>query len=104
MTEEYVIPSVCDERCKRLEDEDKRQNERLKKLEASVEEIHSLSISTEKLATTMEQMLVEQKAQGERISKLEERDGKMWRKVVGYVLTAIIGVGLGFIFTHLGLQ
>ncbi|MCX4357021.1 MAG: hypothetical protein OSJ43_12500 [Oscillospiraceae bacterium] len=104
MAEEFVVTSVCEERCRRLEEEDKRQNERIKVLETSVGEIHRLTISTEKLAASMEQMLVEQKEQGGRISKLEERDGKMWRKVVGYVITAVIGVALGFIFTHLGLQ
>ncbi len=104
MAEEFVVTSVCEERCRRLEEEDKRQNERIKVLETSVGEIHRLTISTEKLATSMEQMLVEQKEQGGRISKLEERDGKMWRKVVGYVITTVIGVALGIIFTHLGLQ
>lgn len=104
MTEDYVPRTECELRCQKLEDEDKRQNERIKVLETSVGEIHRLTISTEKLATSMEQMLVEQKEQGGRISKLEERDGKMWRKVVGYVITAVIGVALGFIFTHLGLQ
>lgn len=101
---DYVSPMICEERCRRLEDEDKRQNERIKQLELSISEIHSLSLSTEKLATTMEQMLVEQKEQGQRISKLEERDGQKWRDIVKAVLTAVAGAAIGVVFTLLGLQ
>ena len=34
---------------------------------------------------------------------LEARDGEKWRQVTGYIITAITGIILGFIATHLGL-
>ena len=39
----------------------------------------------------------------DRTSVLENRDGEMWRKVVGYVATAVIGIVVGFIFTQIGM-
>lgn len=100
---EFVTDIVCDERCKRLSDEDKRQNQRLEQLESKVNEINRLATSTEKLAITMEQMLEEQKEQGQRISKLEKRDGEKWRKIVESVITVVISGIVGFMLAHLGI-
>jgi hypothetical protein len=57
----------------------------------------------EKLALSMESMAKEQERQGERMEVLEGRDGEMWRKVVGYIATAVIGIVLGFVFTQIGM-
>jgi len=88
---------------RRLEDEDKRQNKRLEELERNVQQISALTRSVEKLATNMESMLKVQEQQGKRLETLEGRDGEMWRKVVGYLVTAVIGIVIGFIFTQLGM-
>ena len=77
---------------KRIEEENKRQNCRINKLEDTFEKINSLATSTEKLATSMEAMLKEQEEQGGRLKILEERDGEKWRKVVGYIVTAVVGI------------
>ncbi len=88
---------------KRIEEENKRQNCRINKLEDTFEKINSLATSTEKLATSMEAMLKEQEEQGGRLKILEERDGEKWRKVVGYLVTAVVGIVVGFIFTQIGI-
>ena len=41
-------------------------------------------------------MLKEQQEQGKRLATLESRDGEMWRKVVAYIATAIVGIVIGF--------
>lgn len=87
----------------RLKDEDARQNKRLDLLEESVREMSALATSVEKLATNMEGMVKVQEQQGTRLTALEGRDGEMWRKVVGYVVTAILGIVIGFVFTQLGM-
>ena len=87
----------------RLEEENDRQNHRLAVLEKSVQQISNLAASTEKLATNMENMLKVQEQQGKRLETLEGRDGEMWRKVTGYIVTAIIGIVIGFIFTQVGM-
>lgn len=38
-----------------------------------------------------------------RLETLENRDGEMWRKVTGYVVTAIIGIVLGWVATQVGM-
>ncbi len=88
---------------KRLEDENDRQNHRLNTLEDTVKQVAAISTSTEKLALNMENMLKEQVSQGKRLETLENRDGEMWRKVVGYVVTAIAGIFVGYIFKKFGM-
>lgn len=88
---------------KRLEEENKRQDKRIELLEENVREMGALTTSVEKLAQSMESMVKEQEKQGKRLEVLEGRDGEMWRKVVGYVVTAVIGIVLGFVFTQIGM-
>lgn len=88
---------------KRLEEENDRQNHRLNALEETVKQVAAISTSVEKLALNMENMLKEQVSQGKRLETLEGRDGKMWRKVVGYVVTAVIGIIVGYLFKQLGM-
>ncbi len=87
----------------RLEAEDNRQNQRLAILESDILETRKLATSVQTLATNMESMVKEQERQGKRLETLENRDGEMWRKVTGYVLTAVVGAVLALIFTHIGL-
>lgn len=87
---------------KRMDEEHKRTNHRLGDLEKALEQNNKLLVSVEKLATNMENMQKEQQEQGSRLEKLEARDGEMWRKVVGYVITAVAGILVGFIFTQIG--
>lgn len=88
---------------KRLADEDKRQNRRIDELEETVRQIGALTTSVEKLAISIESMVKEQEEQGMRLKTLEARDGEMWRKVMGYIVTAVTGIIVGFIFTQIGM-
>lgn len=81
-----------------LRAEDARQNERITKLEGSVGDIHELAISVNTLATNMEHMLAEVQAQGNRLTAIEAKDGDMWRSTMKYVVTAIVGIVVGFVF------
>lgn len=104
MAEDYVAEVTCKERCERLEDADKRQNERLDQLERRTEEINHLAVSVKELATTMKQMLEEQKTQGTRIAKLEERDGQKWREAVKTVITVILTAAVTAALAFFGLK
>ena len=103
MGEEYITRAEHNAFKEALNAENERQNHRLTKLEDTSEKINELAVSTQKLATSMEQMLEEQREQGKRICKLEGRDGEKWRQIAGYILTAIIGAGLGFLLNAIGL-
>lgn len=72
---------------RRIEDWERRQDKRLELLEENVREIGALTTSVEKLAQSVESMVKEQEKQGRRLDELEGRDGEMWRKVVGYIIT-----------------
>ena len=88
---------------RRLEEENKRQDTRIGILEDSVRQIGALATSVEKLALSMQSMLKEQEKQGNRLEVLEGRDGEKWRKVMGYITTAIVGVVLGYLFKQIGM-
>lgn len=88
---------------RRLEEENARQDKRIALLEENTKRLELLNTSIEKLAANMENMLKEQVQQGKRLEVLEGRDGEMWRKVVGYIATAVVGIILGFIFTQVGM-
>ena len=111
MSDEYVRKDVHEEFVKRMEEEDNRQNHRLTKLELAIESISSIATSVERLATNMEHMVREQARQGEnlndqseRIRKLEDRDGEMWRKVVSHIVISAISIIIGYFACKLGLQ
>lgn len=92
-----------EEFARRINEENKRQNRRIELLEETIKRIDLLTTSVEKLATNMENMLCEQQEQGHRLEVLESRDGESWRKVTGYVITSVIGLVIGYIFTKLGM-
>ena len=98
--EEPITRAEYEEYQKRIEDEDHRQNKRIEQLEENTKQI---TVSIEKLAQSVESMVKEQEAQGKRLVSLESKDGEMWRKVVGYVITTIIGIAVGFMFTQIGM-
>lgn len=88
---------------RRLEEENKRQDKRIELLEDNMRELNQLTTSVGKLAASVESMVKEQEKQGKRLETLEGRDGERWRKVVGYVITAVVGIVLGFLFRQIGL-
>ena len=88
---------------KRMEGDHKRIDKRLELLEESVRQIGALTTSVEKLAVSMQSMLKEQEKQGKRLEALEGRDGEKWRKVMGYIATAIVGIVLGYLFKRIGM-
>lgn len=88
---------------KRMEDEHTRQNKRISELEKAFEQNNKLLVSVEKLAISMETMQKEQVDQGDRLEKLEARDGEHWRKLIGYVISGIVGIVVGFLFKQIGM-
>ncbi len=105
-----ILRAEHDEFCKRMEtenkrlaDEGKRLGRRIALLEDNTKQIQILVTNVERLAVSMENMTKIQEEQSSRLDDLEARDGEKWRQVTGYIITAITGIILGFIATHLGL-
>lgn len=103
MSDSPIMRAEHEEFVRRMEGEHKRQNKRLDLLEKQTEQITDIAMSTKELAISVKQMAEEQREQGNRLEKLEGRDGEMWRKVVGYVITAVIGILIGFVFRQIGM-
>ena len=90
---------VIQEKLGRITDENDRQNRRIELLEKSVENVHSIAISVERLATNMEMMLAEQKKQGERLDKLEAEPASRWNAMTRTIFNTILGAIIGAIAT-----
>lgn len=101
--DQQISRAEHEEFAKRMEDEHKRINHRVADLENEVRQIGELTASVEKLAQSVQQMARSQRRQEDRLELLEGRDGEMWRKVTGYVITAVIGIVVGYIFTQIGM-
>ena len=86
---------------RRLEEENRRQDKRIELLEDNMRELNQLTASVGKLASSIESMVKEQE---KRLETLEDRDGAMWRKVVAYGATALVGIFIGYIAQQLGLN
>jgi len=93
---EYIGREEHNEFARRVADEQHRQNRRIDELEENVKQNAQLTLSVEKLATSMENMTKEQMSQG------EGRDGESWRKVKDTIIAAILGIIIGYIGTKIG--
>ena len=102
--EDLVYRPEYEEFKKRMQEENHRQNRRIELLEKTSQQINALAASVERLATNMENMLKNLEAQGERLEVLEGRDGEMWRKVAGYLVTAVSGILVGYIFNQMNIK
>ena len=100
--DEYITRAEHKEFGERLNAENNRQNRRIEILESTTKQISELTTSVQKLAMSVENMVKEQGRQGDRLEALENRDGEMWRKVTGYVLTTIVGIVIGFLAKQIG--
>lgn len=87
---EPISRAEHEEFVKRMEEEDKRQNKRIDLLEENVRQIGALTISVEKMACTMENMVKEQKEQGNRLAMLEEVPARKWKKSTEAFFIAMI--------------
>lgn len=94
---------------KRMEDENTRQNKRIEQLENTVNQIVVQQLTTltgtiQALKTSVDTTIKEQAAIGERVKKLEDKDGDMWRTAVKYVLSALLGGLVVFVLSRIGIS
>lgn len=87
--DEPISRAEHEEFAKRIDAQEKRQDKRLEMLENTVREIGALTLSVQRLAQSLESMVEEQERQGRRLQELEDRDGEKWRKLMGYIATAL---------------
>lgn len=86
----------------RIDEENKRQNERLTALENTVREINKLVVSVERMAVSMQMMGEEQKRTNERLDKIEAEPANKWRAATSAIITGIIGLAIGALGAIIG--
>lgn len=99
--EDVITRKEHEEFARRQDEENTRQNRRIAVLEEDIKEIHGLTVSVEKLAISMENMMVELKKQGDRLGKLEREPIEAHKQIKMSVVTALIGAVVGAAVTAL---
>lgn len=99
--DEPISRGEHEEFARRIDAQEKRQNRRLELLEENVREIGALTVSVQKLAQSLQSMVKEQEQQGRRLQALESRDGEKWRKLMGYIATALTSGAVTLLLSHL---
>lgn len=87
--DEYVSRVEYEERQKRIDDETRRQNHRIDKLENLTEQLSDMAASIKVMAVSLQGMQAEQKEQGERLKKIEEEPGDKWNSLVKTIITVV---------------
>lgn len=83
----------------RIDAENARQNRRLDLLEKNINHINDLTISVEKMAVNMGNVLEELKRQGERLEELENEPAESYNQIKTTVITSLIGTIVGAVVT-----
>ncbi len=84
--------------CKTCQDkydaENDRQNHRISALEQDIKQLHSLTVSVEKMAVSLEQMAKQLEKQGEKLEAIEAEPAQKWKNAVWLVVAGLIGAAL----------
>lgn len=91
----YITRQEHEEFARRQDAENERQNRRIQLLEDNLRQINALTVSVEKMAVNMENMLAEQKRQGERLEDLEKEPAETHKQIKLAVITSVIGTVAG---------
>jgi K+-sensing histidine kinase KdpD len=101
--DEYVSRVEYDERQKRIDDENRRQNHRIDKLETMAEQLADMAASIKVMAVSMQGMQAEQKEQGERLKKIEEEPADKWNALVKTIITVVATAVVTYLLAKGGL-
>ena len=101
--DEFVSRVEYDERMKRIEDEDRRQNHRIDKLETITDQIADMAASIKALGVTMQSMQKEQEEQGKRVSDIEKKPADNWNNLVYSLIAMVATAAVTYILTKGGL-
>ena len=101
--DEFVSRVEYDERMKRIEDEDRRQNHRIDKLETITDQIADMAASIKAMVVTLQGMQKEQEEQGKRLTEIERKPADNWDKLVYTIIAMVATAAVTYIMTKGGL-
>lgn len=97
--ENTITRQEHEEFAKRQDAENERQNRRISLLEDNVRQINALTVSVEKMAVNMENMLAEQRKLSDRMEVLEKEPAETNKQIKQAIITAIVGTLVGAVVT-----
>lgn len=92
------------ERLVEVEQRSKSNTKRIDTLEERVEDIHSLTLSVREMATEVKIMRQDMNKMDNRIIAIEEKPSKRLDSIWGYIVSAVIGGIIGYVFLKLGMK
>lgn len=98
---DYISRQEHEEFCKRLEEEDKRQNRRIEVLEKTFDEIHAMSKSLVVMCEKMTSMSKSLDTLQEKVDVLEREPVDTWNKVKNAIIAAVVSGIIGIIIGNL---
>ena len=101
--DDYITRPEYNERMQRLDDENKRQNHRIDKLEGAFDKITELATSVQLLAQNMAAMKDELRRQGDRLETIEQEPASKWKKLTWLIVSGVAGAALGWFLSKIGL-
>ena len=101
--DEFVTRLEYEERLKRFDDEERRQNHRIDKLENITDQIAEMAASIKAMVVTMQGMQKEQEEQGNRLREIEKKPADNWDKLVYTIIAMVATAAVTYIFTKGGL-
>lgn len=101
--ENYVTQIEYKERQARLDDENRRQNHRIEKLEEMADRLTEIALSVKALAVTMEWMRKDLSKYGSQINDMEKQPADNWNKLILTLVTAIASAAVTWIFAKGGI-
>ena len=91
------------QRLQAVEDQAKRNEGRIKKLEGETNVIHQLATSVAVMAEQMKSMNQKVDTMTEKVSELEGKPAKRWDALVASIISVGVGAVIGAVFTAIGM-
>lgn len=101
--DEYVTQIEYKERQARLDDENRRQNRRIDKLEQMYDRLTEISLSVKALAVTMEGMQKDLSKYGSQINEIEKKPADNWDRLVYTIIAMVASAAVTWVLAKGGL-
>ena len=78
--------------------------EKIEEIKKNIQTTQDLAVAVKELAVETKYMREELNDTARRVSKMEDEDSEEWRKFKWILITAVVGIVLGFVALKLGLK
>ena len=101
--DEFVTRHEYMERIGRSDDKMHSLDRRLTKVEELSDKLGDMAVTMQGMLVTLQNMQTEQKAQGERLEKIEDKPADNWNTLIKTALTVIVTAAATWFISHGGI-